>query len=380
MKWIQNFLASLFISGIFSFGATSQDIIGEWKIDYLLLDSTRNEYVLSPVDTSDQRYNYGNHVRLLTDNSFQSWYTAPCGNDCFTSSTGRYVFIDPDHIQFFVDTITKHGECEMEEHPNYPINLGLFYMRRDSARIGLYKSNGDVYQDSLNVAYSDLLSTIDEQRRAFQNLIEPIRVESTVQYSPENVALVYLSTIQESDYRLLYSEDLGYRSSVHLIEVKNKQVYLFCSSTWAENKEVIYEVGQFDVSFVDEIVRDAQEIDREFARRKPEIKEKESAKGYLETSKVFQNKKKGIEKVVYQRKFTKGSETSTYYLNEGKLFLVRVELDRENGKIDDCMEFYLKPNGEFASKEISRSRSGGIGSTKIHECKQYLATVLEGND
>lgn len=37
-------------------------------------------------------------------------YTAPCGNDYFTTVLGKYKFFDKDKLSIAVDSVTYHGE------------------------------------------------------------------------------------------------------------------------------------------------------------------------------------------------------------------------------------------------------------------------------
>lgn len=375
MKWIHYFLASLFLSGIFSFGAMSQDLIGEWKIDHLMLDSIRNEYTLTPVKTGNgMRYDYGNHFRLSEDGTFRSWYTAPCGNDCFTTSSGKYI-LDRNHIQFSIDTITKHGECRMEEIHSYPINLGSFFIHRDDEKIRLFKSNGDLEEDQLHVNYSDSIDQVFIEVGKFHYLFDGIRPDSLLERNAENIASVYGSALGEKNYRILHEKKHGYRSSVVLLELEERWVYLFCSSSLSDDKEVIYEVSYFDRAFLNEHLRAVAKIDRDLHRSKPMVKELKNADGLREVSEVYM-KDNMEKKVVFQKELSKGMETTTFYLSENRLlFFARIEL--KSGREHSTMEFYLKPNGQFTAKEAVQSKKIGVSPTRIYRAKLQLNSILQ---
>lgn len=70
---------------------SAQDLIGtQWEINNILGDNVNKEdfYILTKPE--DPKWSYGDHLQLSTDGNFKSWYSAPCGNDCFTTSYGTY--------------------------------------------------------------------------------------------------------------------------------------------------------------------------------------------------------------------------------------------------------------------------------------------------
>lgn len=54
---------------------------------------------------------YGNQVRFEPDLTFRSYYTAPCGNDCFPAVYGRYDVVDAHHIRLHLLRMEQHGMC-----------------------------------------------------------------------------------------------------------------------------------------------------------------------------------------------------------------------------------------------------------------------------
>jgi len=54
---------------------------------------------------------YGNQVRFEPDQTFKSYYTAPCGNDCFPAVYGRYDVVDARHIRLHLLRMEQHGMC-----------------------------------------------------------------------------------------------------------------------------------------------------------------------------------------------------------------------------------------------------------------------------
>ncbi len=71
------------------------------------------EYQLSKVEKQDERLNfvYGNLISFIR-NSFSSYYTAPCGNDCFPSSYGSYKLINNNLIEITQLVFEQSGDCE----------------------------------------------------------------------------------------------------------------------------------------------------------------------------------------------------------------------------------------------------------------------------
>ena len=80
---------------------SAQEFIGaQWKINNILGADINKEdfYILTKPE--DPKWSYGDHLQLSTDGNFKSWYSAPCGNDCFTTSYGTYKKISEEYISF----------------------------------------------------------------------------------------------------------------------------------------------------------------------------------------------------------------------------------------------------------------------------------------
>jgi len=58
-----------------------------------------------------KEFSWGNSLILNLDGTFSSGYTAECGNDCFKSTSGRFIFIDEVHIRFILEDIHFSGFC-----------------------------------------------------------------------------------------------------------------------------------------------------------------------------------------------------------------------------------------------------------------------------
>lgn len=116
----------------------AQTILGEWGMNSLILDAETKEYKIFPIDP--EKYHYGNNIIIKPDGTFVSYYTAPCGNDCFTTTTGKYEIIDKTHIRFFLEKITQDGECNGATEPN--LDLGVYTIHYGKNEIRFIKTIG----------------------------------------------------------------------------------------------------------------------------------------------------------------------------------------------------------------------------------------------
>ncbi|WP_107038690.1 lipocalin family protein [Brumimicrobium mesophilum] len=115
----------------------AQSIQGKWGINQLITDSETKEYRL--FQTEADRFHYGNNIVFKEDGTFESYYTAPCGNDCFTNTSGTYKIINTTHLTLFLQTITKNGMCEGNSKPNK--SLGVYSIHHMNGGIQLIKSS-----------------------------------------------------------------------------------------------------------------------------------------------------------------------------------------------------------------------------------------------
>jgi hypothetical protein len=112
------------------------DMTGSWTINFLIGVSEQTEYVLTSYSTD--KFRYGNIITLKGDGTFVCAYIAWCGNDCFTTTTGRYEFVDENHIRFILEHISVTGDCEHKEI--YIVkDLGLFFVYKDLTEIKFIK-------------------------------------------------------------------------------------------------------------------------------------------------------------------------------------------------------------------------------------------------
>lgn len=80
--------------------------------------TTKFEFTLHQDDPDDFMMNWGHFINFHDDGTFATSYRAPCGNDCFTSISGTYSFLEDSIVVIYVDTIGRSGFCQKEtEYP-----------------------------------------------------------------------------------------------------------------------------------------------------------------------------------------------------------------------------------------------------------------------
>lgn len=82
-----------------------------WKVDGVPFETAdRETYRLDSIAGDNYDWHWG-HFISFNENTFTSSYSAPCGNDCFTSVSGEYFFVAAMTIKVKVMTIDRHGFC-----------------------------------------------------------------------------------------------------------------------------------------------------------------------------------------------------------------------------------------------------------------------------
>lgn len=105
---------------------------GHYKISHIINAAPVQTYTLMHIP-AERGYIYGNHIMFDPVNStFKSFYTAPCGNDCFPSSTGTYKMEGEQQIRLYLTSVAQHGACENYDK-DVQQDLGLFLIEVDKA-------------------------------------------------------------------------------------------------------------------------------------------------------------------------------------------------------------------------------------------------------
>ncbi len=82
-----------------------------WAVFHLFcLSDDVESYNLKRV-TPERGFSYGNWLSFVDSTNFMSGYSAPCGNDCFTTVYGKYKLIEDEKIVVSVDSVTYDGDC-----------------------------------------------------------------------------------------------------------------------------------------------------------------------------------------------------------------------------------------------------------------------------
>jgi len=105
--------------------------------------SDPDDYVLMPHADSVGMW-VGNIIDFVDKEHFVSNYVAWCGNDCFTSVSGRYYFEDSSKVVFFTDSITFSGECRdrpKETKTGPPVVFYLGDSSSDTLKLTRNKNN-----------------------------------------------------------------------------------------------------------------------------------------------------------------------------------------------------------------------------------------------
>ncbi|MEZ4921562.1 MAG: hypothetical protein R2780_00160 [Crocinitomicaceae bacterium] len=100
-------------------------------------DESRESYELTDFERGVDEFNWGYFISF-TEHSFTTSYSAPCGNDCFTSVSGTYEFVGLNKIKVFVSTIRGNGFCQKEsEEPNR--SYGTYSLEQTAVGVNIKK-------------------------------------------------------------------------------------------------------------------------------------------------------------------------------------------------------------------------------------------------
>jgi hypothetical protein len=379
---IRHFVGSLLFIFIIVDCSFSQSIVREWKIDRLILNETQNEYKLTSVNENPEgrfSYDYGNHLRFKEDGTFQSWYTAPCGNDCFTTSSGIYNWVDDTHIELTLDTITYSWFCSTKESQlDFPFRVGTFYIHSDSAGCRLIKSTSRMKDDENNLLYSNYIDSLSVYYQQFTNLDKGVKPDTVLPFTEEGIMNFYLSSVgrDKSEGKLLYWKQLGYSGKVVLIELDDEYKLISASSTGSSDDRTIYEIVTFDMSFIHQTIGQADFIDARKRRFKTE-RTRENKVSYHELTKVHSVKGEVV-KVVLDRVFGEGTVRIIYYLNDGNVFYIKQisDLIRNGQERKTSCELFVKNPGEIVRRELSETGSW-VDCDSYHGCLKRLKKIIK---
>lgn len=71
-------------------------------------------YLTPDGHNSDGQFMYGTYILFSDSLHYEIYNTAPCGNDCFITSLGKYFLFDDDELAFVLDSTVYYGMCGNE--------------------------------------------------------------------------------------------------------------------------------------------------------------------------------------------------------------------------------------------------------------------------
>lgn len=85
----------------------------KWKINgAAFIHEDIKSYTLTPPSSKEKGFpDFGHFVEFSNDGTFRGYYSAQCGNDCFTSVDGKYTMENENSIKIFITKAANHGYC-----------------------------------------------------------------------------------------------------------------------------------------------------------------------------------------------------------------------------------------------------------------------------
>jgi hypothetical protein len=222
-------------------------LLGSWKIDELITNALATEYNFSLQDTAI--FDYGNNIKLDADQTFTSYYTAPCRQDCFTTTTGKYKILDENYICFFLEKITRFGICNGDEQPNEDLGLYYFY-KTESGSINILRSGGSLEQDKRNAFYRDLIIKKKKEMSQFGAISASYNLlfnwKQTSFEDEKEIVAFCMNENQIEKYEILYS----YKTGVNRFDIEHLNTILV--KFGEKYRYIVYEMGSKSVGLYDD--------------------------------------------------------------------------------------------------------------------------------
>lgn len=113
-------------------------ISGHYMISHIISEVPEQTYSITPVPT-DRGFAYGNNIKFdPTSLTFESYYTAPCGNDCFPSSRGTYQMEGEQHVRLHLTNVAQRGFCDgYDKTVQQDLGVFLIEVNQESSAITL---------------------------------------------------------------------------------------------------------------------------------------------------------------------------------------------------------------------------------------------------
>lgn len=186
-----------------------------WNIDTLINDTRNDVYKMRQIPPEEAevpqqgKFVYGGFLKLSENGAFQSYYTAPCGNDCFPNYEGLFEVVDDHHIRFHLTHASQDGDCESFNRDE-DLDLGTFLLQPSEDGFYLIRSQStktDAQQlqywektkQSLTTMTQKELDerlrniSIEYRKRSHEEILqEGIRLDG--RFKPEEAKLLFVST------------------------------------------------------------------------------------------------------------------------------------------------------------------------------------------
>ncbi|MDI1317790.1 hypothetical protein [Flavobacterium sp.] len=330
-----------------------------WLINVLITDSEfNNEYLLIKPKAGERLY--GNSLTLNPNGTFRSAYSAECGNDCFTTTSGKYKIISENYICFYLEKIDQEGDCNGHKEPNK--DLGIFYIHKGENEIRLIKSDGDQEQDKLNVSYSD---KIDFLKAEMDSMADRFSVQIWMELSfgsksMKSAVQTAMTNFKIDNYKIVFYKP-SYDGTDILIKAADGFHYLMFN-------------GRSIAFYNDAPIRAGENLVAAIKAHK-DLKEKTAKESSLVDTKVTNPAnsitvyKQGNEIVkikyfqIYERKLY-NDETTTLYLKNGVPLYAEIETNYiqisdqsataiEQKKVHAVNQFYFGPRNQIIKKSAN---------------------------
>lgn len=331
----------------------AQSLIGKWKINTLITKAETEEYILFPNNEGKLGF-YGNNLFINSDGTFTSSYGAPCGNDCFTTTVGKYEFKDNTHIRFHLEKITRQGECIGSSEPN--LDLGLFYIHNDKDKTRLIKSNGNIQQDKMKISYWDLCDSVYEETKKYENIIswEWLPPNNFDRNSLNDVIAFYMNKHNIKSYEILYSRvSSDNRFIIAIVDIEHKINAILQPIGYGQ-------VGLYSNDIINDINKTINEINNSKKLKVVNRKNLYDEKANSNTTINAFYKKKQILKFIHKEDFTNESSiiTTIYFQNENPIYFEVKKIIKQNEiETFSTIVFYVRDwsNNNIIIKEVQNN-------------------------
>lgn len=352
---------------------------GNWRISELVSDAGTKKYSLTP-QSKNTYENYGNNIVFNADQTFISGYSAECGNDCFTTTKGKYKIVDENYICFYLTEISRSGDCTGNSLPNK--DLGLYYYYKDAVGFKLLRSSGSLEQDQKNTEYLKMIATKRSEIEGFdyrggQNQLIYNWKHTNLTDEKEMVAFC-MAENQIGNYEILASDNGGIYSRLNIILVKaDNELRYVLYDNWGTPMVSLY--NDFEIRRINKSV---SEIDSDTSLRKMVRETKNTISSLLEKRTITLYKRNNVvSKAIYTHHIKYGEKVSvaatTIYFQESTPIYVDYQTSPDqNREISETGLYVLDWQNNKGASKIIKSYFGKIHKVVSVE-KPFLNKIMD---